>query len=299
MHHIGMIRDLYFGGRAVRLDVTGADAADLTEFLFCQVPESGSAQPDVTVSLADCGADGEIRFKFPGADHPGKNDGGSILENANHQAGEVRGSASRIASKVLYEVDFHLANLASDGLYLHAASLARQGQAIILPASSGSGKSTLTCWLTQHGFQYMSDEATFVPLDSQICMGFTRPAVLKAGSLELLPDLGKQTKLELRKVDGRVYGWLIGVSALNALGMEQTPMIKSIVFPHFQSDADLEYEQLSSARTAFELAKCLINARNLSQNGFPEIMRLAQTVPAWRLVYGDVRWAQEFFDEHF
>ena len=76
-------------------------------------------------------------------------------------------------------------------------------------------------------------------------------------------------------------------------------MIKSIVFPHFQSDADLEYEQLSSARTAFELAKCLINARNLSQNGFPEIMRLAQTVPAWRLVYGDVRWAQEFFDEHF
>ncbi len=241
----------------------------------------------------------EILFTFPGAEHPGVRDEDHIAESTDHRAGEVRGPAAQIALKVLYEVDFHLANLASDGLYLHAASLARQGQALIMPASSGNGKSTLTYWLTQRGFHYMSDEATFVPLNSRKCTGFTRPPVLKTGTLDLFPNLEEQPKLEVQRVGGQVYGWLIGVSALNALGMEHTPMIKSIVFPHFQPGADLEYEQLSSAHTAFELARCLINARNLVQNGFPEVLRLAQAVPAWRLVYGDLQQVEMFFDNQF
>ncbi|MCJ7625909.1 MAG: hypothetical protein MUO76_20645, partial [Anaerolineaceae bacterium] len=161
------------------------------------------------------------------------------------------------------------------------------------------GKSTLTCWLTQHGYHYMSDEATFVPLKSQTCTGFTRPIVLKKGSLDLFPDLQNQPKLELRNADDQLYSWLIGVSALNPLGMEHTPPIKAIVFPYFQPGSDLTYEPLSAAHTAFELAKCLINARNLTQNGFPEVLRLAQAVPAWRLTYGDVQQVHGFFDDHF
>jgi len=294
-----MIRDLHFGGRAVRLDVNGAAASDLTDFLFSQVPRQGSTQPHVSFSLKDSSMNGEILFTFPGAEHPGVSDEGHIVDNADHHTSEAHGSAAQIALKVLYEVDFHLANLASDGLYLHAASLARQGQALIMPASSGSGKSTLTYWLTQHGFHYMSDEATFVPENSQKCIGFTRPPVLKTGSLDLFPNLKELPKLELRRVGGQVYGWLIDVSALNALGMEHTPLIKSIVFPHFQPGADLKYEQLSAAHTAFELARCLINARNLVQNGFPEVLRVARAVPAWQLIYGDHQQVQEFFDNRF
>ena len=294
-----MTRDLHFGGRALRLDIMGDAATDLVEFLFCQVPGRGGVQPHVTLSLNDCCADSELCFTFPGVEHPGERDEGHIVESADHPVGEVRGLAAQIALKVLYEVDFHLANLASDGLYLHAASLARHGQALIMPASSGSGKSTLTYWLTQHGFHYMSDEATFVSLDSRMCTGFTRPAVLKLGSLDLFPNLAAQSKLELRRGSGQPYGWLIGVSALNALGMQHTPLIKSFIFPHFQPGSGFKYEQLSAAHTAFELARCLINARNLVQNGFPEVLRLAQAVPAWRLVYGDLQQVEWFFDKQF
>ena len=294
-----MIRELHFGGRALRLDITGDAATDLVEFLFCQVPGRGGVQPHVTLSLKGCCADGELCFTFPGAEHPRERDEGHIVESADHLAGEVCGLAAQIALKVLYEVDFHLANLASDGLYLHAASLARHGQALIMPASSGSGKSTLTYWLTQHGFHYMSDEATFVSLNSRMCTGFTRPAVLKLGSLDLFPNLAAQSKLELRRGSGQRYGWLIGVSALNVLGLQHTPLIKSFIFPHFQPGLDFKYEQLSAAHTAFELARCLINARNLAQNGFPEVLRLAQAVPAWRLVYGDLQQVEGFFDKQF
>ena len=294
-----MIRNLHFGGRAVRFDVNGAAASDLTDFLFSQVPRQGSTQPHVSLSLKDSSINGEILFTFPGAEHPGVSNEGHIVDNADHHTSEVRGSAAQIALKVLYEVDFHMANLASDGLYLHAASLARQGQALIMPASSGSGKSILTYWLTQRGFHYMSDEATFVLLNSRICTGFTRPAVLKSGSLDLFPYLAAQSKLELRRGGGQPYGWLIGVSALNTLGMDHTSLIKSFIFPHFQPGSGFKYEQLSAAHTAFELARCLINARNLVQNGFPEVLRLAQAVPAWRLVYGDLQQVEGFFDNQF
>jgi len=294
-----MIRELHFGGRALRLDITGDAAANLVDFLFCQVPGRGDRQPHVTLSLKGGRADDDLCFTFPGAEHPGWRDEGYIVESADHPAGEVRGPTAQIALKVLYEVDFHLANLASDGLYLHAASLARQGQALIMPASSGSGKSTLTYWLTQHGFHYMSDEATFVSLNSRMCTGFTRPAVLKLGSLDLFPNLAAQSKLELRRGNRQPYGWLIGVSALNVLGLQHTPLIKSFIFPHFQPGSGFKYEQLSAAHTAFELARCLINARNLVQNGFPEVLRLAQVVPAWRLVYGDLQQVEGFFDNQF
>jgi hypothetical protein len=292
-----MIRDLHFAGRALRLDFTGDAAAELVEFLFGQVPQKGSRQPHATLSLHSDDDDGKLRFTFPGTQNPGVRDGDNNPESGQHMAGEMRGPASKVAVRVLFEADYHLADLAADGMYLHAANLARHGQALIMPASSGSGKSTLTCWLTQHGFHYMSDEATFVPLKSQTCTGFTRPIVLKKGSLDLFPDLHNQPKLELRNADDQLYSWLIGVPALNPLDMEHTLPIKSIVFPYFQPGSDLTYEPLSAAHTAFELAKCLINARNLVQNGFPEVLRLAQTVPAWRLTYGDVEQVRGFFDQ--
>jgi hypothetical protein len=59
----------------------------------------------------------------------------------------------------------------------------------------------------------------------------------------------------------------------------------------------LKCEKLSPARSAFELAGCLTNARNLEQHGFPEILRLARALPAWRVTYGSIVDLQEFFDQ--
>jgi len=135
-----MIRELHFGGRALRLDITGDAATDLVDFLFDQVPGRGGAQPHVTLSLKGGRADDDLCFTFPGAEHLGVLDEDYVAVSADHPAGEVRGPTDQIALKVLYEVDFHLANLASDGLYLHAASLARHGQASSCPRPPAVGK---------------------------------------------------------------------------------------------------------------------------------------------------------------
>ena len=33
--------------------------------------------------------------------------------------------------------------------------------------------------------------------------------------------------------------------------------------------------------------QCLINARNLHEHGFPQVIELARSLPAYQLVYGD------------
>jgi hypothetical protein len=193
-----MNHEIHFAGRAVRLITEGRSAADLVDFMFGRMPAEGPAEPHITFLLEDTPDNSGLLFTIPEVDNL-----------------KVQGTASRIVTRLLSEVDFHLANLCDDGLYLHAASLARDGQGLLMPAASGSGKSTLTCWLTQQGFNYLSDESSFIALDTIHCSGFTRPAHLKKSVLELFPNLDTTSKLEVRMMDDSLYGCLIGTATLN------------------------------------------------------------------------------------
>ncbi len=275
-----MKRNLHFAGRAVGLRVTGPASCALVDFMFGHMPAQGRARPHVFLTLKDAPDEGsaetEICLTLPG------------------DSQVLRGPASQVVLRLLTEVDYHLADRCRAGLYLHAASLVRDGQVLLMPASSGSGKSTLTYWLTRHGFHYLSDESSFIPLGSQACSGFTRPSHLKKGSLALFPNLEDQPRQEVRWVDNSLFGWLIGTAALNPLPVSEALPIRQIVFPHYQAGGQLETERLSPARAAFELASFLTNARNLPEHGFPEILRLARSLPAWRLGYGDFAQLEEF-----
>jgi hypothetical protein len=266
-----MKRALHFAGRTVNLQTRGLAASELVDFMFGNLSADGNTRAHRTLVLEDSSEKGELCFSVAGIKNP-----------------ITCGPASQVVTHLLYEVDYHLADRCRDGLYLHAASLSRNGLGLLMPASSGSGKSTLTYWLTRHGFHYSSDESTFIPLNSLNFSGFTRPAHLKKGSLDLFPELNTAPKLEVRQADDSLSGWLISTSALNPLPALPVQTLKSILIPHYQAGADFAYEQLSPARTAFELAGCLTNARNLPQHGFPEIMRLARALPAWRVIYSHV-----------
>jgi len=45
------------------------------------------------------------------------------------------------------------------------------------------------------------------------------------------------------------------------------------------------------------LAGLLVNARNLPENGFPAVLRLARTVPAWKIVYSKLDENVKYFME--
>ena len=83
--------------------------------------------------------------------------------------------------------------------------------------------------------------------------------------------------------------WLtlsVAAYAYKSLG-HYKPEIDMVFFPHYRADAEFCLEKLSAAQTGMALMSCLVNARNLSGDGFPATVELARKVPAFRLMYPD------------
>src|SRR3546814_10587342 len=74
-------------------------------------------------------------------------------------------------------------------LIIHAAVIARNGLAAILPGAPGSGKSTLTACLVHNGWRLLSDEMALVSLQDGGLTALARPISLKNRSIDLIADL--------------------------------------------------------------------------------------------------------------
>lgn len=288
---------VHFAKQAIRITATGTPARDMVHFMFGLMPHYGADAPHAELSLASLPDSENLRLIYPQIDHSVTVHLHNDAHFSNQPKGAIQGSPSEVAPHLMYAVDFHLANLCQEGLYLHAASLEKNGKAIIMPATSGSGKSTLTCWMAVRGFRYLSDEATFIENDSTTCTGFTRPAVLKKGSEHILPDLVADSQLRLVTLHGKEYGWMISPERLNPIQKGAHLPIGCFIFSRYKPQGHLTCEHLSPATTAFELAKCLINARNLLNHGFPQMLRLAHILPGWKLSYSDLKDAQKCIEE--
>ena len=126
----------------------------------------------------------------------------------------------------------------------------------------------------------------YIVNESESISGFARPITFKEPARRLL--------LELLKEDPEASGMLrsdtIEMVAPELFGGQvlrgESPL-NLIVFPRFQPDQNIEMRQLSKAEAAFELMRCLANARNLTDHGLSEAARVAAVTPAYSLSYGD------------
>ena len=77
-------------------------------------------------------------------------------------------------------------------LILHAAVIAKDNRAVIMPAPPGSGKSTLCAGLVGNGWRLLSDELAIIDMTSGKIVPMPRPVGLKNQSIdvvrEFLPD---------------------------------------------------------------------------------------------------------------
>ncbi|WP_395336025.1 hypothetical protein WBP06_18690 [Novosphingobium sp. BL-8H] len=95
---------------------------------------------------------------------------------------------------------------ASGRIALHAASLVRQGRALLLCGDPGAGKSTLCVALTGAGYGYAADDVTLIDADGA-AQGLCFFPTLKAGSWNLVPHCC--TALERAPVHRRLDGALL------------------------------------------------------------------------------------------
>ncbi len=263
-----------FAKSLLEIEYQGASAEKVIDFLFKNVIE-----PDAALA-----AKGEAQFAYrleSGATQ-------DVLQLfANGEPEREYYSEAEAALSLAEKVCYQLAYFSSGGLTIHAGLVSYLGQGVLLPGSSGKGKSIITAWLLRRGYGYATDELVFLPSDDlRTGWGFARPINIKKAARPLMADLfhippGSSGTMSTVSID------LIQPELLGVGGVVSHVTMRAMIFPVYTAGAAFEIRPISKARTSLELMKCLINARNLPEHGFPEVIQVASEMPAYRMVYSD------------
>ena len=180
-------------------------------------------------------------------------------------------------------------------LLLHAASIERDGRALILTGESGAGKSTLATLLGSEGWRFMGDEFALIEPATGMAYPFPRPSSLKNESIDAAltlidparfgPVLDDTPKGRIRHV----------VPPANALAAMATPAAPALVlFPRFGLPEAARPVPPSEAFV--RLTQASTNYVALGERGFAALTGLVEGVPSVALDYPDMPTARRMID---
>lgn len=261
------IFSISFGDSTVSVAFDTPRALDYLSFLFSDISGSGDADMPARV-LA-------LRSRPETDDYELIDDGRTIH----------RGKLDvRFAAHLYDLVIYHLLNETDSGIALHAGAVVHDGRIVILPGVSGSGKSSLTAWLVAQGCSYLSDELIFISNHSQEqVFYFSRPICLKPGSVPLFAPLSETLPSQTILKDDA--GAVLPHRIVNPKFKQRSAPPDVILFPDYQADLEPHLEPISTARATTLLMGCHVNARNLEQHGFKQMIKFAGKTTAFRLRY--------------
>ena len=195
-------------------------------------------------------------------------------------------------------LNWAVASHAHQFLMLHAAAVARDGRAAILPGASGSGKSTLCAALVHSGWRLLSDELTMMDPASGRLVGLARPVSLKNESIDVIRRFAPQAFLtEPARDTAKGDVSLLKPPAASVRAARKTALPAWVVAPRFQAGAALELEPRSPAETLIDLGFNAFNYSILGSVGFRVLADLADRCPCYRMTYGSLDAALEAFEE--
>jgi len=182
-----------------------------------------------------------------------------------------------------------------DYLLLHAAVVAREGRAVLLPAWPGSGKSTLAASLACAGWRFLSDEFGVVTGGHEV-RPFARPAGLKNESIAVIrgvapADVGP---VYPRTRKGAVAHFRVPSSSLARAA--EPASIAAVVFPDFAKDAQTAVQPMTPAVAFLKLAHNAFNYEVVGERAFRAVGDIVRHAPCRILRYGDLGAAHEAID---
>jgi hypothetical protein len=271
-----------FAGLNVLIRYDSNVVRDFLSFLFC----------DVHCSFAD---DHEIIIVISKKDNTGQYT--LTIDQEILFSGRL---GVKFAAVLFDSVIFNLLNKNSNGVAIHAGAVSYREKVIILPGQSGSGKSNISAWLTAHNFSYLTDELIFLPDNkSGQAIPFTRPFCIKSGAVTEIKKLIQEDNLHDILEDEQ--GAVVPHRSLNPDFSIITSSPVLILFPAYQFASPLKIERISGAQACTSLMACDVNARNLADHGFQQIVRIVRSTPAYRVTYGSFKGFEDaladLFDE--
>jgi hypothetical protein len=178
---------------------------------------------------------------------------------------------------------------------LHASAVAAGGRCVVLPGARGSGKSTLAAALVAAGADLVTDD--YAPLERASWLVWPVPYApgIKRGSWNPLrrhyPDLRALPVHRLAGLDIRY----LELDHTRLAPLDRGLPVVALVFPRYEAGAGLAPERISAAQALAGLC----HARSLMDRQpevLAETLRWVETIPAYRLSYGDldraIAWVQ-------
>lgn len=268
-----------FAGKTVLIRYENTAVEPFVSRLFADMRSIASDRPPESVLEIVSGSDGD---RQP-----------ILTDNGDFFASGPLGVS--FAAALFDRVIFHLLNKNANGVALHAGAVAYGQQVILIPGLSGAGKSTLTAWLTAHGCSYLSDELVFLPSSGpRRTLSFARPFHIKPGSKDVVKALlALDHPLDLLEDD---HGIIVPHRAINpsSLPAESPPSL--LLFPAYRADTTLHMERMSPAQAGTYLMGCDVNGRNLADHGFRQLMEVAKSAPARRIVFSSFAGLEDELD---
>ncbi len=171
-------------------------------------------------------------------------------------------------------------------LLLHAATVEKDGRALIMTGESGAGKSTLAALLGERGWRLMGDEFALLDMASGDLLPFPRAVSLKNGAIRVM-----EAEVDADRFGPRLAGTPKGdirhmrpnAAALERMGEGARPAL--ILFPRFgQAEA---VRAVGAAEIFMRLTQASTNYVNLGRRGFDALTGLIATNPALAIDYPD------------
>ncbi|CAK8724632.1 hypothetical protein KKHLCK_14580 [Candidatus Electrothrix laxa] len=277
-----------FAGMSVPIRCDNRKTLEFFKFLFGDLYGSTKA-PSLDTSLHAVDTAATLTISLTEGSTRGLSEGEEKYTLADSSETLFTGSLNVQFAAVLFDqVIFHLLNHLKDGVALHSGAVVYQDKTILLPGQSGSGKSTVSAWLTSdHSTcrcSYLTDElvvlpkngaGTVVPFPRPLCIKAEASAVIRA----IIPKNGEEQILADKQ------GAVVPHRLLNPDFPFLVPPVSLILFPTYQAGSPLRIEKISPARASALLMTCDVNARNLADHGFRQLVQLARSIPAYLITY--------------
>ena len=172
-------------------------------------------------------------------------------------------------------------------LLLHAATVERDGRALVLTGASGSGKSTLSALLAQRGWRFLGDEFALLEPATGLIHPFPRPVSLKNGAIALLKAVAEQRVGPL--LSGTPKGDIRHLrppeAAIEAMAEPARPAL--LLFPRFGRELTAEVRPVGMAEAFVRLTQASTNYVALGESGFTALTRLVTSIPSSAIDYPD------------
>lgn len=175
-------------------------------------------------------------------------------------------------------------------LLLHAATVEKDGRAIVMTGESGAGKSTLAALLGERGWRLMGDEFALLDMDSGTLLPFPRAVSLKNGAIGVMEAEAEPGRFGPRLTGtpkGDIRHLRPNREAIARMAEGAKPAL--ILFPRFGEAAAVR--GVGQAEVFMRLTQASTNYVALGRRGFAALTGLVRTVPALAIDYPDTETA--------